>query len=593
MLDPKRRLPRLLPCLVVALPLVAPGLSAQPAGGMLFSYQPHPGQRTSFDAGYRAHLDWHREKGDSLSWYGWDVIAGGRMGQFVDGTFGISFEALDRRVDPAGDAAHASRSFADHAVATGRWAVRLRPELSTTTPLETGSPAPLVQVVTYSLPPGHQARFEDVLGRVQEDATADGLLAYTVYESIVGASDAELMVLVWRTGMASFDRVERDPVTAIRRALSRELGAALRAESELWRLRRDLTLVPARDEGSDERGEPEGPEASEERGTPQEPGSPGPAAWSTVTPGGETSCGFDDPFEFWVREGPHPTELLLYLQGGGACWTHRTCHPDLGLQFDAAITAADHEQRRDGMFDASNPDNPFRRATVVFIPYCTGDFHLGARRVTYEVPQGSDLGPVTVNHVGYRNVTAVLDHLAARPVAPSRITVVGASAGAVASPVVAARVAERFPEAVVRQIGDGAAGLRFPGSRRLLRHWGADGALAAGGYVLPDSGDAFIALYRLAAAEQPRIRFSQVATASDARVAEGLRMVGEDPGSVARKVEETYAELAEAGICFSGYVLPGRKHTIVWRPDFFSARVDGIPLARRLKQEVLDRPCPA
>ncbi|HEX6940368.1 MAG TPA: hypothetical protein VF158_13220, partial [Longimicrobiales bacterium] len=45
-------------------------------------------------------------------------------------------EALDRRVDPSGDAAHAALAFADHAEATGQWALRLRPELSTARPLE-------------------------------------------------------------------------------------------------------------------------------------------------------------------------------------------------------------------------------------------------------------------------------------------------------------------------------------------------------------------------------------------------------------------------------------------------------------------------
>lgn len=70
-------------------------------------------------------------------------------------------------------------------------------------------------------------------------------------------------------------------------------------------------------------------------------------------------------------------------------------------------------------------------------------------------------------------------------------------------------------------------------------------------------------------------------------------MVGEDPGSVAGKIGETYAELGDAGLCFSGYVLPGKKHTIVWRPDFYSAHVDEIFLTQVLQREVLDRPCPA
>src|SRR5690606_9498322 len=224
----------------------ARGLAGQERGaGMLYSYEPHAGERAGFDAGYRSHLEWHRANRDPLPWYGWDVIAGRRLGQFVDGTFGIAFAALDRRVDPAGDAADASRTFAGRARATGRWAVRLRPELSTATPLEDRAPPPLAQVVTYTLPPGHQAGFEDVLRRVREGAADAGLLPYTVYETVVGGAAAEFTVMVWRTGMAEFDLEDRDPAGAIRRLLGDDLRAWLRAESELWRLRPDLTLLPA------------------------------------------------------------------------------------------------------------------------------------------------------------------------------------------------------------------------------------------------------------------------------------------------------------------------------------------------------------
>ncbi|HEX7120375.1 MAG TPA: hypothetical protein VF212_16395, partial [Longimicrobiales bacterium] len=127
---------RLLSYLLPGVLLMAESVAAQSAGAMLYTYRPHPGERASFDEGYRMHLEWHRTHGDSLPWYGWDVLAGRRKGQFVDGTFGIAFAALDRRVDPSGDAAHAALAFADHAEATGQWALRLRPELSTARPLE-------------------------------------------------------------------------------------------------------------------------------------------------------------------------------------------------------------------------------------------------------------------------------------------------------------------------------------------------------------------------------------------------------------------------------------------------------------------------
>ncbi len=230
-------------CLAVLVVLTPAPIHGQGVGGMFFSYRPHQGERPSFDEGYRAHLQWHRARRDSLPWYGWDVIAGQRLGEFVDGTFGISFEALDRRVDPAADAAHAARSFADHARATGRWAVRARLDLSTAGPLEAREvPPPLAQVVTYTVAPEAEADFKAALATVKRDAPGAGLLPYTVYTSSVGTADGQVTVMVWRPSLASLDDPATDPARAIRRALAG--SSDVRAHSELWLLRSDLTLLP-------------------------------------------------------------------------------------------------------------------------------------------------------------------------------------------------------------------------------------------------------------------------------------------------------------------------------------------------------------
>lgn len=232
--------------LLIVMLFGASDAAAQRTGALLFSYQPHAGERASFDSGYQSHLRWHDENGDSLSWIGWDVIAGRRLGQFVDGTFGISFEAWDRRVDPAGDGSHALASFADHADATGRWIVRARPELSSALPLEDRSPPSLAQVVTYSISVAQKEQFEDILRRVIEAVPDRNLEPYTVYESVAGSRDVEFTMFVWRDGLASFDRLGDDPARAVQEAIADADDLDVRMESELWRLRSDLTLIPGR-----------------------------------------------------------------------------------------------------------------------------------------------------------------------------------------------------------------------------------------------------------------------------------------------------------------------------------------------------------
>ena len=52
-------------------------------------WQPKDAQR--FEAGYKKHLQWHKNSGDAWDWYGWYVISGPHDGQFLDATFDHSF----------------------------------------------------------------------------------------------------------------------------------------------------------------------------------------------------------------------------------------------------------------------------------------------------------------------------------------------------------------------------------------------------------------------------------------------------------------------------------------------------------------------
>lgn len=307
--------------------------------------------------------------------------------------------------------------------------------------------------------------------------------------------------------------------------------------------------------------------------------------WTRIEAAAPAGCAFDAPFEFWVREGD-ASRLLVFLQGGGACWDLETCDPARAIRFDSRIDSADHVQRREGVFDTTVARNPFREFTAVFVPYCTGDFHLGARQVRYGGADG-----VVVKHTGWHNLQAVLEYLSTRAVAPDLIVVSGASAGGVASPVMAAEVARLFPRAVVNQIADGSAGLRFAEARTLLRQWGADEVLADAGLRPPEDGDALTGLYLAAAAQQPRIRFTHIATANDEVVARGLRMFGGAPEEVAGNIALTYEEIRRAGLCFAGYTLAGRVHTILWRASFLSAELAEGPLAEVLGRAVAQPPC--
>ena len=75
-------------------------------------------------------------------------------------------------------------------------------------------------------------------------------------------------------------------------------------------------------------------------------------------------------------------KLVLFLEGGGACWDELTCY---SLQTAANITTGFGEPQlrkrmgsvSGGLFDRASATNPFKDASFVYVPYCTGDVHAG------------------------------------------------------------------------------------------------------------------------------------------------------------------------------------------------------------------------
>ncbi len=217
----------------------------------LFGYYPKPGRQADFDAGYRRHLQWHRDHRDPLPWYGWYVTSGARAGMFVDGSFGAPFAAFDARVDPAGDAADGARNVTAFADPAFRASYRLRREFSTGFPLERRRPTKAVQVFHYRLKPGAGERFEAVLraARAGLDRQA-GAPAYTWYELVVGGDSPAYLLMVARDGWSGYD-VHPGGLEAVLAASGRGEGLleALTAsvasvESESWSYRADLSNVP-------------------------------------------------------------------------------------------------------------------------------------------------------------------------------------------------------------------------------------------------------------------------------------------------------------------------------------------------------------
>lgn len=122
-------------------------------------------------------------------------------------------------------------------------------------------------------------------------------------------------------------------------------------------------------------------------------------------------------------------DLLVFFDGGGACWNMTTCDV-LRTAVDDSFGVGEFMKEARDFIPSSITDRAHLPAglddpTIVFIPYCTGDVHGGENVIDYGTWPISDVW----HHVGHANVMAYLRRLGATWPSPRKLVVAGSSAG--------------------------------------------------------------------------------------------------------------------------------------------------------------------
>jgi hypothetical protein len=144
----------------------------------------------------------------------------------------------------------------------------------------------------------------------------------------------------------------------------------------------------------------------------------------------DTRCRAGSKTGFGVRLLPDANAVMIYLQGGGACYDAKSCAGNAnatiaganfsGRKFNRWVTTLGNQ----GVFNTTNASNPVARWNHVYIPYCTGDLHGGARS-NVSIPGV----PGKQQFVGYKNLQNNLKLLAPYFRKAGDVALVGASAG--------------------------------------------------------------------------------------------------------------------------------------------------------------------
>jgi len=286
--------------------------------------------------------------------------------------------------------------------------------------------------------------------------------------------------------------------------------------------------------------------------------------WEEVVPGGDCECSDGSAFSFWSRRGD-PAKVVVFLQGGGACFSAETCAPENEL-YRTAVTQGPNPE---GVLDFENPHNPFADYSAVYIPYCTGDVHIG--NVTTEYAEG-----LTIHHKGYANGTAALEHVAATFPDATDVVVLGESAGSIAAPLYAGLVSDRLPDAQITVVADGSGSYPDdPALNEILAVWGAGDVVPA---WFDPAGLSVPGLFVQSGHHAPDMVFARHDFGEDENQASWYPYLGVPVGDLLARMETNEEQIEAAGVDVHSYVAPGDDHTVLGDAGFYDEAVAGQPL---------------
>ena len=301
---------------------------------------------------------------------------------------------------------------------------------------------------------------------------------------------------------------------------------------------------------------------------------------SHVAEAGEVPCQCSDgsDWHFYARPGAaDSSQVMVMFEGGGACWNELTCTPSTGVYKQRVFDDRDAYEPTalaeiGGVFDESNPANPLADYTVVFVPYCTGDTHLGNAEVTY----GDDL---TIQHRGAVNSRAAMDWVTQTYPDVEDLFVTGMSAGSVPTPLFAGLLAEELPSARVVALADASgayptapefsAVIEANGSMDIVPDWDVYDGATADDLSIP-------ALMWGTAAHNPDIVIARYDNAYDAVQSTFRSFLGVRADDLAADILAIDAEIEQNSRPVSSYVAPGDDHTILMSDRLYTETVEGV-----------------
>lgn len=263
-------------------------------------------------------------------------------------------------------------------------------------------------------------------------------------------------------------------------------------------------------------------------------------------------------------------ELVIFLQGGGACWA----------DFCSAFEETNFLDGQGGILDPALQGNPVADWDVVYLPYCDGSLFAGdVDRMLPPSSLGGGAEPSMGYQRGLQNLTSALDVAVTEFPSPSRILLTGVSGGAFGTIPALPLVRFYYPDTEILVFNDSGVGIAKEGNpdfinETLLDGWNADSLVPASCPQCTSNGHATRLIeWQLAADED--FTMSALSFSEDAVISVTFLMINPATftASLLAETERTTMLFEDR---YKRFIAAGSAHTVLLRES--SAGGSGIQI---------------
>jgi len=282
-------------------------------------------------------------------------------------------------------------------------------------------------------------------------------------------------------------------------------------------------------------------------------------------------CSDGSEYSFYSRDGDSDV-AVLFFNGGGACWNDFTCTVE-----NSSSTGAYWQNPTGwgGILDLDNRNNPLIDASMVFVPYCTGDVHMGNTTLSY--------GDNVMHHRGYPNAMSAFDYFISSHPNASTYYVLGSSGGAIAAGFYAGSLSEAIPEANIFVFHDSTGGVTSTGTTDLYPAWGLNNTsftwldgLTYNGSSLDWNDmtsahlDIFLNMY------DPDITYGRFDSAQDETMKYFNGLLNNPPEDYNWRLRNSELHIESEGVEMSGWIESGDNHGILFSSWFYQLEDESV-----------------